>query len=113
MLFIMLNLKLDLFGMGSATRDAVIIDPVMDFDAGSVQVSTESLEVLYEAVESRQLLVRAVMDTHVHADHLSGMAEVCTRYGCPSIVAVACVLCWRPLYRCLICSLWSRRPEPV
>ena len=69
-----------------ATRDAVIIDPVMDFDAGSVQVSTESLEVLYEAVESRQLLVRAVMDTHVHADHLSGMAEVCTRYGCPSIV---------------------------
>ena len=68
------------------TQVAVIIDPVLDFDAGSVQVFTDSLAQLDEAVESRQLLVRAVMDTHVHADHLSGMAEVCIRYGCPSIV---------------------------
>jgi glyoxylase-like metal-dependent hydrolase (beta-lactamase superfamily II) len=68
------------------TRDALIIDSVMDFDPLRVSISTEALQALYTEVESRQLCVQAVIDTHAHADHLSGMAEVKTRYGCVSIV---------------------------
>jgi glyoxylase-like metal-dependent hydrolase (beta-lactamase superfamily II) len=68
------------------SRDAVIIDSVLDFDPGRVSISTEALQELYTEVESRQLCVQAVLDTHAHADHLSGMAEIKTRYGCSSIV---------------------------
>ena len=96
---ITLILNPDLFGVGSETQDAVIIDPVLDFDAGSVRVYGPLAE-LYEAVESRQLLVRAVMDTHVHADHLSGMAEVCIDMGARALWAVACGRYFRPLFHC-------------
>jgi glyoxylase-like metal-dependent hydrolase (beta-lactamase superfamily II) len=68
------------------TRDALIIDSVMDFDPVRVSISTDALQSLYTEVESRQLCVQAVIDTHAHADHLSGMAEVKTRYGCTSVV---------------------------
>jgi glyoxylase-like metal-dependent hydrolase (beta-lactamase superfamily II) len=68
------------------TRDALVIDPVLDFNARRVSFSTEALEALYVEIESRQLCVQGVIDTHAHADHVSGMAEVQTRYGCPSIV---------------------------
>ena len=68
------------------SRDAVVIDPVLDFNARRVSFSTEALQALYTEIESRQLCVQGVLDTHAHADHVSGMAEVQTRYGCPSVV---------------------------
>ena len=68
------------------TRDAILIDTVLDFDSQSIRFSTESLESIYERIEARQLCVRAVLDTHVHADHFSGMAEVKTRYGCWTVI---------------------------
>ena len=68
------------------SRDALIIDSVLDFDLNRVSFATDALEKLYTAVESRQLLVRAVLDTHAHADHVSGMAAVVARYGCVSVV---------------------------
>lgn len=55
-----------------ATRDAVVIDPVLDFDAASGKVSTEALEKLSRFIDERALRLHWVLETHVHADHLSG-----------------------------------------
>ncbi len=54
-----------------ATRDAIIIDPVLDFDPASGELTDRSaLEVLAH-VRHHGLKVRAILETHAHADHLS------------------------------------------
>jgi glyoxylase-like metal-dependent hydrolase (beta-lactamase superfamily II) len=54
-----------------ATRRAVIIDPVLDFDPKSGRTSTKSAEKVVAAVESEHLTVNWILETHAHADHLS------------------------------------------
>lgn len=53
------------------TRDTVIIDPVLDFDPPSGAVTQKSLEKLKDYISGRNLVVRAILETHAHADHLS------------------------------------------
>ena len=55
----------------TATRRAVIIDPVLDFDPKSGRTSTKSAEKIAAAVESEHLTVNWILETHAHADHLS------------------------------------------
>ena len=72
-----------------SSRDAVVIDPVMDFDPIAVRTSSESVERVAELIESKGLTLRGVLDTHAHADHLSGMALLKERYACESAVGSA------------------------
>lgn len=58
------------------TRDAVVIDPVLDFDPTTQIVSTSSLNQLSHFLTSKNLIVHWVLDTHAHADHLSGAHEL-------------------------------------
>lgn len=54
------------------TRDAVIIDPVLDYDPLTSRTDTASAEKLVAFARGRELNVRWVLETHAHADHLSG-----------------------------------------
>jgi glyoxylase-like metal-dependent hydrolase (beta-lactamase superfamily II) len=60
------------------TRDAVIIDPVLDFDPKSGNTSTEALDKVVAFARGNELTVHYVLETHAHADHLSG-AQLLTR----------------------------------
>ncbi len=53
------------------TRDAVVIDPVLDFDPRTVDTDTSSADAVVAKVEELGLNVHYVLDTHAHADHLS------------------------------------------
>jgi glyoxylase-like metal-dependent hydrolase (beta-lactamase superfamily II) len=53
------------------TRDAVIIDPVLDFDPLAAQTSVESAEKVIAFVKEKGLKTHYVLETHAHADHLS------------------------------------------
>lgn len=55
-----------------ASKDAVIIDPVLDYDPASSKVWSESAEQIIEFVRGQQLNVHYILETHAHADHLSG-----------------------------------------
>lgn len=55
-----------------ATKDAVIIDPVLDYDPKSSQTSTASMKKISDWVLNENLSVHAILETHAHADHLSG-----------------------------------------
>jgi len=54
-----------------ATRDAVVIDPVLDYDPLGSQTSTSSVEALSAFITAEKLRVHYVLETHAHADHLS------------------------------------------
>eukprot|EP01013_Petalomonas_cantuscygni_P038306 TRINITY_DN69387_c0_g1_i1.p1 TRINITY_DN69387_c0_g1~~TRINITY_DN69387_c0_g1_i1.p1 ORF type:complete len:291 (+),score=53.12 TRINITY_DN69387_c0_g1_i1:150-1022(+) len=55
------------------TSKCAIIDSVWDFDAASGHTSTTSIDALCAFMSSQNLELQWIIDTHVHADHLSGM----------------------------------------
>jgi len=57
-----------------ATRDAAVIDAVLDFDAKSGRTGTASAQQILDRVQQRALRLRWVLETHAHADHLSAGA---------------------------------------
>ncbi len=54
------------------TRDAIVIDPVLDFDPASGRTSTESVAKVEARIRARELTLHFSLETHAHADHLSG-----------------------------------------
>lgn len=69
-----------------ATRDAVIIDPVLDYDPASGTTWTESVDRVTAYVAKHQLRVHYVLETHAHADHLS--ASQLLRRRCDARIAI-------------------------
>ena len=66
-----------------ATGAAAIIDPVLDYDPAAARTSTGSIERVLDAVRDRGLKLERVLETHAHADHLTGADEIRTRTGAP------------------------------
>jgi len=64
-----------------ATHDAVVIDPVLDYDPGSSQTSTASVDAVSRFIEKEGLKLHYVLETHAHADHLSSSQILKQRYG--------------------------------
>jgi glyoxylase-like metal-dependent hydrolase (beta-lactamase superfamily II) len=55
-----------------ASRDAVVIDPVLNYDPAASSTDTKSVDDVVRFVEQQGLRVHYIMETHAHADHLSG-----------------------------------------
>lgn len=64
-----------------ATRDAVVIDPVLDYDPVGARTSTTQLELVANFVRERELAVHYVLETHAHADHLTGSQWLAQHFG--------------------------------
>jgi glyoxylase-like metal-dependent hydrolase (beta-lactamase superfamily II) len=62
-------------------RRGVVIDPVLDFDPASGTVDDGSIEELLQAAEDEGIAIAWVLETHVHADHLSGAPLIKARTG--------------------------------
>jgi len=65
--------------------DAVVIDPVRDYDARSGRTAWASCEEVAAWIDAEGLRVHAVIDTHAHADHLSGLPFFRERYGAATV----------------------------
>ena len=65
----------------TATAMAVVIDSVLDFDAASGRVETRSVDAISRSIEGHGVTLAWILDTHVHADHLSAMAILKERHG--------------------------------
>ena len=65
----------------SATSRCTIIDPVLDFDYASGTLSTDSADRLIAYVRENGLAVDCILETHIHADHLSSAPYIKTQLG--------------------------------
>ena len=63
------------------TRQAAVIDPVLDFDLASGEVDTASAERILSFAEAQDWTIVAVLETHAHADHLSAAPFIKARTG--------------------------------
>ena len=64
-----------------ATRRAAIIDPVLDYDFKSGHTGTTSADQVLGCLAEHQLAVDWILETHAHADHLSGARHLQQRVG--------------------------------
>ncbi|NKB19634.1 MAG: MBL fold metallo-hydrolase [Alphaproteobacteria bacterium] len=63
------------------TRNCAIIDPVLDFDLAAGKVVTRSADELMAYVNDESFKVEWILETHVHADHLSACAYLKEKIG--------------------------------
>lgn len=68
-----------------AGKDAVVIDPVRDYDPKNGRTSWTSAEQIAAYIDREGLRVHYVIDTHAHADHLTGMPFFKERYGARTV----------------------------
>jgi len=64
-----------------ATRTAAIIDPVLDYDPESGRSAHASADALLAHVHEARLEVEWIIETHVHADHLSAAGYLREKLG--------------------------------
>ncbi len=62
----------------SQSHDAVIIDPVLDYDPAGCVVAEKTVRLLCDFIQEKKLNLRMILETHAHADHLSA-AQVLKR----------------------------------
>jgi glyoxylase-like metal-dependent hydrolase (beta-lactamase superfamily II) len=55
----------------SATKDAVIIDSVLDYDITTTAITTSTADDLLEVVKHYHYNIIYILETHIHADHLT------------------------------------------
>ena len=58
-----------------------MIDPVLDYDPKSGEVDTRSVETILKAAADRKLTIVWALETHAHADHLSGAPYIKAKTG--------------------------------
>lgn len=62
------------------TRDAVAIDTVLDYDPAASRIHAASVDALAAFVRSEKLRLHWILDTHAHADHLTGARALQQRF---------------------------------
>jgi glyoxylase-like metal-dependent hydrolase (beta-lactamase superfamily II) len=64
-----------------STGQSAVIDPVLDYDPKSGEVDTRSVETILKAAADRKLTIVWALETHAHADHLSGAPYIKAKTG--------------------------------
>ena len=68
------------------SHDAVVIDPVLDYDPIPSRVSLGSVEKIAHFVREHGLRLHQILETHAHADHLSGAQALKSRFGAGIVI---------------------------
>jgi glyoxylase-like metal-dependent hydrolase (beta-lactamase superfamily II) len=69
-----------------ASRQAVVIDPVLDYDFRSGKADVRSANAILDYVRSAGLAAIFVLETHAHADHLSGAPYIKAKTGAKVVI---------------------------
>lgn len=64
-----------------ATKEGAVIDPVLNFDHRSGKATVQSADTLIEEAMKLGVKIEQVLETHAHADHLSGAPYIKLKTG--------------------------------
>ncbi|MBU6421596.1 MAG: MBL fold metallo-hydrolase [Gammaproteobacteria bacterium] len=63
------------------TRQAAVIDPVLDYDAAAGRTGTGFADSIIARLRAEQLTLDWILETHAHADHLSAAQHIKHKLG--------------------------------
>ena len=64
-----------------ATQRGAVIDPVLDYDPRTGKASTKSADAILAAATAKRVTLDWILETHAHADHLSGAPYIKLKTG--------------------------------
>lgn len=70
-----------------ATGHAAIIDPVLDFDPAAISINHQSAQKVLDFIQSNHFDVKWILETHVHADHLTAAYWLKQQTGAPIAIS--------------------------
>ncbi|MEE9343567.1 MAG: MBL fold metallo-hydrolase [Gammaproteobacteria bacterium] len=62
------------------SKDAIVIDPVLDYEAVGSKIWTESVDEILAFLKAEKLSLHYILETHAHADHISGAQLIKENY---------------------------------
>lgn len=62
-------------------RHGAVVDPVLNFEQSSGRITHEAADKVIDFVKAQSLTIDWILETHAHADHLSGAAYMQSRIG--------------------------------
>jgi len=63
------------------TKQAAVIDPVLDYDQNASEVDTRSVDAMLRVAGEQGYAIAWTLETHAHADHLSGSPYIKAKTG--------------------------------
>jgi glyoxylase-like metal-dependent hydrolase (beta-lactamase superfamily II) len=63
------------------TKQAAVVDPVLDYDHKSGKANVSSADAILARAQQEGFTIGLVLETHVHADHLSGAPYIKLKTG--------------------------------
>lgn len=64
-----------------ATKKCAVIDSVMDFRIDSKEIYFDSCQKIIDFIKTENLILDWILETHIHADHLSGAIYLQNKLG--------------------------------
>jgi glyoxylase-like metal-dependent hydrolase (beta-lactamase superfamily II) len=68
------------------TNSAVLIDPVLDYSTSNSAISTDFIDGILEDIREHKLQLHYVLETHIHADHLTAAAYIKNKLGTKTLI---------------------------
>lgn len=84
-----------------ATKQAALIDTVLDFDPKHARTSMKSAQWALDTLKAQGLTLAWILDTHPHADHLMASAWLKEQTGAPTVIGEKVrdiAKLWRKIY---------------
>jgi glyoxylase-like metal-dependent hydrolase (beta-lactamase superfamily II) len=63
------------------SRHCAVIDPVLDYDASSGRTATTGADTAAQFIMEQGYTVDWILETHVHADHMTGACHLQSKFG--------------------------------
>ncbi len=86
---------------GETDTRCAIIDSVLDYDIYSSRVKTESADRIIDFIKKKGLEVEWILETHIHADHLTGSAYIKEKLDGKTAISkhiLKVLKTWEPLF---------------
>jgi glyoxylase-like metal-dependent hydrolase (beta-lactamase superfamily II) len=85
-----------------AQKRCAIIDSVLNFDLPSCTTSTRSADIIVDFIKEKQLAVEWILETHIHADHLTAAHYLQERLGGKIAISkhiLTIIATWVPIFQ--------------
>lgn len=86
---------------GHPNRNCAVIDSVLDYDIHSGRFKTDSADRVIDFIKRKNLKVEWLLETHIHADHLTGSAYIKEKLGGKTAISkhiLKVLETWEPIF---------------
>ena len=83
-------------------KRCAIIDSVLNFDLPSCSSSTRSADAIIDFIREKQLVVEWILETHIHADHLTAAHYLQEKLGGKIAISkhiLTIIATWVPIFQ--------------